>query len=118
MIPGTGMTTLIAYARDGAGKKTHASRFVHELLQEIPEDSRCIVDVHFVFDVWLSGRPTLLCQPRERFWGESYPAFDYLIIGREGEDMGAPSDYRAKLSRSVGEPSTPADCYVRIYNPE
>ncbi len=118
MIPGTGMTTLIAYARDGAGKRTHASRFVHELLQEIPEDSRCIVDVHFVFDVWLSGRPTLLCQPRERFWGESYPAFDYLIIGREGEDMGAPSDYRAKLSRSVGEPSTPADCYVRIYNPE
>ncbi|MBU6236287.1 MAG: hypothetical protein KGQ51_00580 [Planctomycetes bacterium] len=118
MIPGTGMTTLIAYARDGAGKRTHASRFIHELLQEIPEDSRCIVDVHFVFDVWLSGRPTLLCQPRERFWGESYPAFDYLIIGREGEDMGAPSDYRAKLSRSVGEPSTPADCYVRIYNPE
>jgi hypothetical protein len=71
-----------------------------------------------VFDVWLSGSPTLLCQPRERFWGESYPAFDYLIIGREGEDMGAPSDYRAKLSRSVGEPSTPADCYVRIYDPE
>lgn len=118
MIPGTGLTTLIAYARDGAGTRTHASRFVHKLLQEIPQDSRCIVDVHFVFDVWLSGRPTLLCQPRERFWGESHPAFDYLIIGREGEDMGAPADYRAKLSRSIGEPSTPADCFVRIYTPD
>jgi len=118
MIPGTGMTTLLAYARDGAGPRTNATRFAEQLLKELPQDSRCIVDVHFVFDVWLSGRPTLLCQPRERFWGDTYPKFDYLLIGREGTDAGAPADYRAKLWRSVGEPSTPADCYVDIYTPD
>lgn len=118
MIPGTGMTTLVAYARDGASPRTDASRFVRKLLEEIPSDARCIVDVHFVFDVWLSGRPTLLCQPRQRFWGDTYPDFDYLIIGREGSDADAPKDYRATLSRSVGQPSTPADCYVNIYTPD
>jgi len=117
MIPGTGTTTLMAYVRDGAGSRTHATRFVDALLQELPQDARCIVDVHFVFDVWLSGRQTLLCQPRERFWGDTHPEFDYLIIGREGIDMDAPADYHARFWRSFGDPSTPADCYVKIYTP-
>lgn len=118
MIPGTGMTTLLAYARDGAGPRTNATRFIAELLKELPEDSRYVVDVHFVFDVWLSGRQTLLCQGRQRFWGDTYPEFEYLLIGREGTDAEAPADYRARLWRSVGELTTPADCYVKIYTPD
>jgi hypothetical protein len=118
MIPGTGMTTLIAYARDGAGPRTNATLFARRLMDELPQDARCIVDFHFVFDVWLSGRETLLCQPRQRFWGDTLPDFDFLIIGRDGLDADAPSDYQATLDRSLGEPSTPADCYVKIYIPE
>jgi hypothetical protein len=117
MLPGTGLTTLVAYARDGAGPKTNATLFAQRLLEELPKDTRCIVDVHFVFDVWLSGRDTLLCQPRERFWGDTIPDYDLLIIGREGLDADAPSDYQATLDQSIGEPSTPADCYVKIYTP-
>jgi hypothetical protein len=117
MIPGAGLTTLVAYARDGAGSTTHARLFAERLLEQLPSDARCIVDVHFVFDVWLSGRPTLLCQPRQRFWGDAYPRFDYMIIGREGTDIDAPSDYRATFLRSVGQSSTPADQHVDIYVP-
>jgi hypothetical protein len=117
MIPGSGMRTLLGYARDKDGSRTHAARFAAQMLRDIPSDARCIADVHFVFDVWLSGRQTLLCQPRTRFWGETYPEFDFLIVGQEGVDMGAPADYRAHLWRTFGEPSTPADCYVKIYTP-
>lgn len=117
MMPGAGITTWLAYVRDGGSSRTNASRFIRGVLDSLPSDRTYLVDVNYVFDVWLTGRTTLLCQPRRRFWGDRYPSFDFMLIDREGTDAQAPEDYNARLLREEGTSSTAADCRVLIYVP-
>jgi hypothetical protein len=118
MIPGTGLTTLAAYLRDGGSPRTSAPKFIEAVLSELPSEGLFLVDANYVFDVYLTGRDTILCQPRERFWGDATPAYRYMLIGREGMDIQAPQDYGARRWREFGEQETPASCYVNIFVPD
>jgi hypothetical protein len=76
-----------------------------------------MADLVYVFDVYLSGRQTLLCQDQRTYWGDEKVQYDYMLLSWEGEDAGWANQYAAKLLRREGSDATPQACYVNIYVP-
>ncbi|MFN9916384.1 MAG: hypothetical protein ACK53L_27590, partial [Pirellulaceae bacterium] len=86
MLPGSGLRTTAAYLQHWGDPRYHAPTFIKQVLEGLPLEGRYMSDVSFVFDIYLSGRETILCQPRRRFWGEEELDLDYLFTGQEGMD--------------------------------
>ncbi len=117
MIPGSGIRTTLTYLRHWGDDRYHAEHFIAKVLKDMPKEGLYMSDVSFVFDIYLSGRETILAQPRKRFWGDSELGIDYLFVGQEGIDYLWPDQYETKLLRREGGMETPQDCFVDIYVP-
>lgn len=115
MLPGAGLRTWAGYITHWGEPRVHAGRFIHEVLRDYPQEGLFMADMSYVFDIYLSGRDTVLCQPRERFWKTDSPDFQYLFIAQEGNDFASPTDYQAHFLTRHGESSLPSDCWVEVY---
>jgi hypothetical protein len=117
MIPGSGIRTTLAYLNHWRSPDYHAGEFIAEVLAELPKEGLFMSDVSFVFDVYLSGRDTILCQPSQHFWGSDKPKIQYLLTGQEGEDFFARDDYQTKLLKQAGNREAMHQCWVNVSVP-
>ncbi len=118
MLPGSGIRTTVTYLRYWGDDRYHAQNFIAKVLKEMPQEGLFMSDVSFVFDIYLSGRKTILAQPRQRFWGDDELGIRYLLVGQEGIDYFWPDEYETTLERRAGSTESAQHCFVDIYVPK
>jgi hypothetical protein len=118
LFPGSGLKSTWIYLRNAGSTEYFAARFIDRVLADLPQEGVFMCDLSYAFDVYLSGRQTLLCQDRQIYWGDDEVKYDYLLLAWEGSDAGWADQYEAKLLRSEGSTETPQSCYVNIYVPQ
>ncbi len=118
LFPGSGLKSTWIYLRHAGSTEYYASRFIDRVLADLPQEGVFMCDLGYAFDVYLSGRQTLLCQDRKTYWGDDEVKYDYLLLTWEGGDAGWADQYEAKLLRFEGSTATPQSCYVNIYVPQ
>ncbi|MEW4490078.1 glycosyltransferase family 39 protein [Thalassoglobus sp. JC818] len=116
-VPGGGLRSAWVYWNHWGDQRFHAGNFISEVLEEMPSDGLYLADTSYVFDIYLSGRETLLCQQRELFYGDSEIPYRYLLAAGEAVQDEWPKEYGAVLSSTIGTQATPQDCFVNIYVP-
>jgi hypothetical protein len=115
MLPGAGLRTWWVHVRHGRDALYNGPRFARQMLDDLPPDGRFVVDTQYVFDVWLSGRETVLNADPLNPHVEADLPYDLLIAGREGLDKRSPERYRGVFVRSFGVREDPFACYAEIY---
>lgn len=115
LIPGAGIRSTWTYLWHYGDPKYDGSRFIAEVLNKLPEEGLYLADLSYVFDVYLTGRDTLLCQEREQYWGDDPIDYAYILLAWEGTDAHWAEQYDAVLLKSEGNRATPQSCYIDIY---
>lgn len=115
MAPGAGSRAWWVQVRHWSNPNYNGPRFAQQLLAELPREGQFVVDTQYVFDVWLSGRKTVLDADALNYYlVEDYP-YDFLVAGREGLDKRSPERYRGVFVRSFGARDDPFGCYAEVY---
>lgn len=117
MTPGGGLKSSIVYLSHWGDPAYHAGRFIRGVLKDLPKDGIVYADSAYVFDVYLSGRETRLCQPRKLYWGDETLTYSYILVAADAAQYGHPVDYGAVLSNTIGSRELPFSCYVDVYVP-
>jgi 4-amino-4-deoxy-L-arabinose transferase-like glycosyltransferase len=112
---GSGLKTTYLYYRHWGQPRYHAGVFIADVLKDLPSEGLFLADTSYVFDIYLSGRQTLLCTDRKRLWGDQQ--FDYaaMLIASEGEDEGSGRLYGGELVKEFGTQTLPQECFVNYY---
>lgn len=117
MIPGMGLRTISVYWRYWGDERYHARNFITRILQEEPREGNFLVNDRYVFDVYVSGRKTTLCQWHEIHYPGQTIEFDYLWCGRRSETDRWSHDYPSTLLRQYGTDDTGLECHLDILRP-
>lgn len=115
MIPGAGLTSTALYLRHWNEPAYHGQKFIAQVLEEMPDEGVVLADLCYVFDVYLSGRPTLLAQDKIKYWGEGKLDYTYLLLSWEGRDNRWNIDYQAQFIKSFGDAAIKQKCFVDLY---
>jgi Dolichyl-phosphate-mannose-protein mannosyltransferase len=118
MIPGSGLRTSWLYLSHWKDPRYHATTFIDGVLSSLPRDGVFYADLVYVFDIYLSGRETRLCQERTQYWGDDELRYRYLLLTWEGADAGWAKQYDAKLMKRIGSRDIDQSCFVDIYQPK
>lgn len=116
-LPGGGVKSAVVYLRHWGDPQYHAGNFIKQTLQAFPEEGIYLSDSPYVFDIYLSGRTTLLLQDRELFWGDEPIPYRYIIAAGEGIQDDWPQQYDSKFLRLIGTQAGPQNCFLNIYGP-
>ena len=85
-------------------------------LFEYPAEARYLVDVGCVFDVYLSGRRTLLALDIPEYYSAKGEPFDYLIVTRTGIEQHLPQALGARQRiRTIGNPDDPLAVFIEVW---
>ena len=117
LLPGAGLRTTWVYLSRWKDPSVYAPAFIEGVLNELPREGVFYADLSYVFDVYLSGRATRLCQEREHYWGDEPIAYTYLLLSWEGEDAGWANQYDGIHVRRIGNREIPQNCFVDLYRP-
>lgn len=115
MLPGAGLRAWWVHVRHGRDPLYNGAKFTRQMLDDLPAEGRFVVDTQYVFDVWLSGRETVLNADPLNPHSEADLPYDVLIAGREGLDKRSPERYRGVFVRSFGVRDDPFACYAEVY---
>ena len=114
-LPGAGLkTTYIYYANWGA-PKFHGGNFIGKVLSDMPQDGLFLVDLSYVFDVYLSGRKTISAQDRIIYWPDQEIDYTAMLLAWQGEDAGIAAQYNGVHEKRVGSREIDQECFVDIY---
>ncbi|MCA9137623.1 MAG: hypothetical protein KDB00_12715, partial [Planctomycetales bacterium] len=117
MLPGAGLRTTWIYLTHWKQSSVYAPRFIEQVLDDLPTDGVYYVDLSYVFDVYLSGRETRLCQERHQYWGDQPLDYRYLLLSWEGDDANWADQYDGYHVKRIGDRSVPQNCFVDLYRP-
>ncbi|QDV69462.1 hypothetical protein Poly24_31780 [Rosistilla carotiformis] len=117
-LPGAGLTSSYRYVRYWGDPKYHAPTFIAQVLDDLPKEGLFLADLSYVFDVYLSGRETLLCQEREFYWGDQTIDYAVILLAWEGLDANWSEQYDAVLEKTYGTRERPQNCFVEVYRPQ
>jgi hypothetical protein len=115
MIPGAGLRSTRLYYLNWRDPSLHASTFIQGVLNDLPKKGIFYADLSYVFDVYLSGRQTRLCQEKKQYWGDEELDYEYLILSWEGEDANWAPQYDARFVRRIGDRQYEQSCFVDLY---
>ena len=115
MLPGAGLRSTFLYTAHWGDPEYHAPTFISQVLDELPQEGLFLADLSYVYDVYLSGRETLLCQERRKYWGNRELDYTALLLAWEGEDAGWASQYDARFVKRFGGRDVPQMCFVDLY---
>ncbi|MFO1063029.1 MAG: hypothetical protein U0892_04050 [Pirellulales bacterium] len=115
LIPGAGLRSSWLYLRHFGEKEFHAPTFIADTLRDLPVEGTYVVDLSYVFDVYLTGRKTLLCVDPAKNWDENGVDYDLILVAWEGSDAGLPAKYGASYEKTIGSKRLPQSCYVDVY---
>lgn len=118
VIPGAGLKSTWLYWSNWGNPSLHAPSFIRNVLKELPPEGSFMVDTNYVFDVYLSGRKTWICQDRDKYWGDQPMKMDYVLVGQVGLDGRWPEQYQAKFVRREGSRDLPQSCFLDVYQVE
>jgi hypothetical protein len=115
LIPGGGWKATGVYLRHWSDANYSHPVAVQQLF-EYPEEARSLVDVGCVFDVYLSGRRTLLALDIPEYYSAKGEPFDYLIVTRTGLEQHLPQAFGARNRiRTLGIPDDPLAVYIEVW---
>jgi hypothetical protein len=115
MAPGAGARAWWAQVSHWSEPDYNGPKFARRMLEALPRDGRYVVDTQYVFDVWLSGRKTVLAADvLNDYPVEDFP-YDVMVVGREGLDKRSPERYGGIFVRSFGERDNLFACYAEVY---
>lgn len=117
MLPGAGLRTTWVYLTSWKHPSVYAPAFINQVLEDLPTDGVYYVDLSYVFDVYLSGRQTRLCQEREQYWGDGPIDYEYLLLSWEGDDADWASQYDGQFVKRIGDRALSQNCFVDLYRP-
>ncbi|QDV44277.1 hypothetical protein Enr13x_41410 [Stieleria neptunia] len=117
LLPGAGLRTTWVYLSRWKDPTVYAPAFIDGVLDELPREGVFYADLSYVFDVYLSGRETRLCQEREQYWGDEPIPYTYLLLSWEGDDAGWANQYDGFHVRRIGNREIPQNCFVDLYRP-
>ncbi|QEF98810.1 hypothetical protein Mal15_28670 [Stieleria maiorica] len=117
LLPGAGLRTTWVYLTHWKDPSVYAPAFIHGVLNDLPQQGVFYADLSYVFDVYLSGRETRLCQERQHYWGDQPLAYTFLLLSWEGEDAGWANQYGGSHVRRIGNRQRPQNCFVDLYRP-
>ena len=117
LVPGSGVKSSLTYWIHWGDPRFHAGNFIHNVLKDFPVDGLYLADSPYVFDIYLSGRETLLCQQRELFWGENPISYRYILAAGEAVQDDWPRQYDSEFRETIGLREMPQDCFVNVYVP-
>ncbi|MCS7471129.1 glycosyltransferase family 39 protein [Stieleria sp. ICT_E10.1] len=117
LLPGAGLRTTWVYLSRWKDPSVYAPAFIEGVLNDLPREGVFYADLSYVFDVYLSGRETRLCQEREQYWGDEPISYTYLLLSWEGEDAGWANQYDGLHVRRFGTREIPQNCFVDLYRP-
>jgi hypothetical protein len=117
MIPGSGIRAWVAYMSHWSDVNYSATRFVEQILSDLPADARYTVDRAFVFDFHAAGRSTLLGATQEFYFDAKPFPYDYLIVSRHCMYLDIRSALNGRLIGTYGDLDDRFSCYVEVYVP-
>ena len=117
LLPGGGLRATADYLTHWFDARYHGGRFIAEVLRQSPREGLFICDQAYVFDVYLTGRRTLLAQDPARFYDVSPSDYTALLLTAEGLDERWQEAYAGRLEESFGSRATPQRCFVRVFVP-
>lgn len=115
LFQGSGARTLLVYYQHWGDVRYHGGRFIASVLAELPSEGKFMVDTGYVFDVYLSGRDTIMCQSKEQFWPDESLDVQFWMITQEGIDGDWVRDYDADYWKSLGARDEPQRCFLEMY---
>ncbi|MCA9193926.1 MAG: hypothetical protein KDB03_19275 [Planctomycetales bacterium] len=117
-LPGAGLKSSWIYLRYWNDPQYHGARFISSVLEDLPRDGLFLADLSYVFDVYLSGRETLLCQEKDQYWGPEPIEYNRLLLAWEGEDAQWAKQYDASLEKRYGSREIIQACFVDCFVPK
>jgi hypothetical protein len=115
MLPGAGLKSSWLFILHWNEPEYHGTKFINGVLNELPKEGVFLADLCYVFDVYLSGRNTLLAQNQMQYWGTNELPYSYLMLSWEGRDNAWQVDYHGRLLTNYGDSSVPQKCFVDVY---
>ena len=115
MLPGAGLRATWAYIQHRGDPAYNSPQFVSELLEHLPADAQLIVDPAHVFEVYVTGRPTLLGTTVDFYFDVRGRPYDYLIAGRYDLERDVPQELNGRFLRSYGRREDIFASYAEIY---
>ena len=115
MLPGGGLRSTWLYITHWGDPKYHAPTFIAGVLEQLPEQGLFLADLSYVYDVYLSGRTTLLCQERQLYWGDRELDYTAILLAWEGDDAGWAAQYDAEFVKRFGGRGVPQMCFVDVF---
>ena len=118
MIPGAGLRTTKIYYENFGDSRYCGHRFIRQVLEQLPEDGVFLADLSYVFDVYLTGRETYLCQDRHLYWQGDDLDYSYILLAWEGRDAAWAEQYKGHFFKSFGSEEYPQSCFVNVFVPD
>ncbi|MGB7346471.1 MAG: glycosyltransferase family 39 protein [Pirellulaceae bacterium] len=115
MLPGAGLRSTHLYLTHWGDQEFHGRRFIADVLDEMPKDGLFMADLPYVYDLYLSGRETLLLQNREQYWSDRELDNVTILQAWEGDDLEWASQYDAAFVKRYGSREIPQTCFVDLY---
>ena len=116
-LPGAGLRSTWIYLTNWGSPRYHGRNFIASVLQKLPEEGLFMADLSYVYDVYLSGRETLLCQKRSQYYPDRPIDPVAILLAWEGQDKGWASEYEARRVKRYGSRELPQTCFVDLYVP-
>jgi hypothetical protein len=116
LLPGSGIRASATYLRHWGEPDYCAGRFIRQVLEKMPLDGVFVVDTGYVFDVFLSGRKTLLANNTPMYFQVSAFPYDYLLVSRDARDKRISAVLKAVPLARYGAASDPFHCEVETFH--
>jgi hypothetical protein len=115
MAPGSGVRAWWTYVRRGAQPDYNRTRFVEQLLKDLPPEATYIVDPAYVFDFYLAGRKTTLGVNVPFYFLAEGRAYDYYVASRYGLNNQIPQALDGRRIATYGRQDDPMANYAEIF---
>ena len=121
LLPGAGLRPLLAQFRHRRDPSYNARELATIVMADVPPDALTAVDVGYVFDVYLAGRPVVDLTINPLSYDVRTTPFEYAVFSRAGLRLYKPEMDDLVLMKTYGDASDPlapyAECYRRVASP-
>jgi len=115
MIPGSGTRLWLAHIRHWSDDSHNSRIFIRQVIEQLPEGGRFLVDPAWVLDFYLAGRKCTPLEAQEQYFRMSDFDYDYIVAGQYGLSHGFADRLDAQRFASFGDSDNPFACYIEVF---
>ncbi|MCA9110465.1 MAG: glycosyltransferase family 39 protein [Planctomycetaceae bacterium] len=121
MLPGSGVRTILAYARHAGDLNYQNAAFVASILEDLPVDAQLTVGIEFALEAY--GIRSAAGRPDDIILGIRHPLYfdstriptNYAILGRLALAEQLDDAFNGELVSTYGDPDDEFSCYAEVY---